>query len=138
MARIEVLISGYVRTQVVVSDKDIDSPVVENPDFFCAMSKAAYQKFSHMVDRGILIYDPGFVEPDESLPCHQIAISARELSAEHFGKELFANMILYGYLIQKLNGKIDREKALEAMEQRIPRALEENKKAFELGFSFKV
>ena len=34
MARIEVLISGYVRTQVVVSDKDIDSPVVENPDFF--------------------------------------------------------------------------------------------------------
>lgn len=47
-------------------------------------------------------------------------------------------MILYGYLIQKLNGEIDREKAPEAMEQRIPRALEENKKAFELGFSFKA
>lgn len=91
-----------------------------------------------MVNKGILIYDPGFVEPDESLLCHQTAIPARELSAEHFGKELSANMILYGYLIQKLNGEIDREKALEAMEQRIPCALEENKKAFELGFSFKA
>ena len=91
-----------------------------------------------MVNKGILIYDPGFVEPYESLLCHQTAIPARELSAEHFGKELSANMILYGYLIQKLNGEIDREKAPEAMEQRIPRALEENKKAFELGFSFKA
>lgn len=91
-----------------------------------------------MVNKGILIYDPGFVEPYESFLCHQTAIPARELSAEHFGKELSANMILYVYLIQKLNGKIDREKALEAMEQRIPRALEENKKAFELGFSFKA
>lgn len=91
-----------------------------------------------MVNKGILIYDPGFVEPDESLLCHQTAIPARKLSAEHFGKELSANMILYGYLIQKLNGKIDREKAPEVMEQRIPRALEENKKAFELGFSFKA
>ena len=63
-----------------------------------------------MVNKGILIYDPGFVEPYESLLCHQTAIPARELSAEHFGKELSANMILYVYLIQKLNGKIDRKR----------------------------
>lgn len=85
----------------------------------------------------MLIYDPGFVEPDESLLCHQTAIPARELSAEHFGKELSANMILYGYLIQKLNGEIDREKALEAMEQRIPCALEENKRHLNWDFLLK-
>lgn len=125
---------GYVRTQVVLSDELIDSPVIENPDYFCAMSKAAYQRFSHMVDKGILIYDPGFVEPDTSLPCRQIAVSARNLSAEHFGRELFANMIIYGYIVRRLEGKIDKEKAIEALKQRIPRSIEENIRAFELGY----
>ena len=32
---------GYVRSQVVISDEQIDSPVIEDPDFFCALSKAA-------------------------------------------------------------------------------------------------
>ena len=126
---------GYVRTQIVLSDEQIDSPVVEKPDFFCAMSKAAYQRFSYMVDGGILLYDPGFVTPDMSLPCRQIPIPARDLSAEHFGRELFANMIIYGCLIRRLKGKIDKAKAVEALKQRIPRAIEENIRAFELGYA---
>lgn len=126
---------GYVRTQVVISDEQIDSPVIESLDYFCAMSNAAYQRFRHMMDQGTLIYDPGFVTPDESLGCKQTAVPARNLSAEHFGKELFANMIMYGYIIRRLNGKISKEQAIEALKQRIPRSLEENIKAFELGYA---
>lgn len=126
---------GYVRTQVVLSDETVDSPVVESPDIFCAMSKAAYERFYRMADEsGLIIYDSAYVEPDLTAAARQIAVPARDLSANKFGKELFANMILYGYMIRILNGKIRKEQAIEALKQRIPRALEENLKAFELGF----
>lgn len=126
---------GYVRTQVVLSDEIVDSPVVESPDIFCAMSKAAYERFYRMSDeRGLIIYDPAYVEPDPDSKAVQIAVPARNLSAEKFGKELFANMILYGYIVRFLDGKIGKEQAVEALKQRIPRALEENLEAFETGF----
>jgi hypothetical protein len=44
---------GYVRTQVVLSKEEIDSPLVEDPDYFCSFSSAAYQQFGHMMkDQG--------------------------------------------------------------------------------------
>src|SRR5665647_414016 len=52
---------GYVRTQIVISDELVDSPVVEEPTIFCALSKAAYNKFYKMVDTGIIIYDPAYI-----------------------------------------------------------------------------
>lgn len=128
---------GYVRTQVVLSEEAIDSPVVEKPDIFCAMSKAAYQKFYKMSgDNGVILYDPAYVEPEEGIGVPQIAVPARKLSAEKLGKELFANMIMYGYIIRYLGGKIEKEKALCAMRQRIPALLEKNQQAFEIGFQF--
>ena len=35
---------GYVRTQVVLSKEEIDSPLVENPDYFCSFSSAALKR----------------------------------------------------------------------------------------------
>lgn len=126
---------GYVRTQVVLSDEIIDSPVVEKPNFFCAMSKAAYQRFYKMVGEfGIILYDPAYVQPDETIKAKQIAVPVRDLAAEKLGNELFANMIMYGYIIRHLNGKIGKEQAIEALKQRIPRMIDENIEAFKLGF----
>ena len=128
---------GYVRTQVVLSDETIDSPVVENPTIFCAMSKAAYQRFYHMVGKeGCIFYDPGYVEPDPGIEAEQIDLPARDLAARELGKELYANMIMYGYVIRRLNGLVDKKNAIEALKRRIPRALEENVKAFEIGYDY--
>ena len=126
---------GYVRTQVVLSDETVDSPVVENPDIFCAMSKAAYLKFYHMVgENGVILYDPAYVEPDLSTGRKHIPVSVRDKCKSEFGTELYANMIMYGYVVAALNGRIDKEKAIEALKQRIPRAIEENIRAFEMGY----
>ncbi|MBA7646945.1 hypothetical protein ES703_54713 [subsurface metagenome] len=53
---------GYVRAQVVISPDEIDSPLVENPDFFCAFSSAAYKQFSHLVQAGTILYDPAMMD----------------------------------------------------------------------------
>ena len=62
---------GYVRSQIVLSEYIIDSPICESPDCFIALSSAAYKMFKEMVpDCGVILYDPAFVdEIDESLKC---------------------------------------------------------------------
>jgi len=71
---------GYVRSQVVLSKDLIDSPMCESPDYFIALSSAAYKRFKDTVtDSGIIIYDPAFVDQiDEGLGCTQKAIPAKE------------------------------------------------------------
>ncbi len=125
---------GYVRTQVVLSGETIDSPVIESPNIFCAMSKAAYDRFYSMVTTGTILYDPGYVTPDLPEGAVHHPIPARDLAVEHFKNELFANMIFYGKIIRTLDGRISKEHALEALRQRIPRFIDENISAFEIGY----
>lgn len=125
---------GYVRAQVVISDDPVDSPVCENPDFLVAMSKAAYTKFNPLVSEGTIIYEPYYVEEDSSLGCRQISVNARERAISELGREIYANVIVLGYLARMLEGTLSKEEILKVMLQKIPKFHEENKRAFELGY----
>lgn len=129
---------GYVRTQVVVSDEPIDSPVCENPDFLVAMSKAAYHRFKDLVSDGMIIYEPYYVEIDESLPCKQVAVGARDTAVDNLGREIYANVVMLGYLAKLLEGLMTKDEIAKVMLQRIPKFHAENKKAFELGYQLAV
>ena len=128
---------GYVRTQVVLSDEEIDSPVLESPAIFCALSKAAYQRFFRSVDQGLIVYDPAYVQPDLGSGIRHLALPARDLAVSQLGGELFANMIVYGKLIALLDGKISKENARQALRSVMTRKTEENLKAFEIGFAYR-
>ncbi|GBG57130.1 2-oxoglutarate ferredoxin oxidoreductase subunit gamma [Sporomusaceae bacterium FL31] len=125
---------GYVRSQIVISGQPIDSPVVESPDYFCAMSKSAYTKFSSLVKAGTILYDPGYVEPDLSHIARQIAIPARDIAIQELGKDIFANIIFLGVLGQYLNKAISTESFYQALTERVPKFPNENRRAFELGY----
>ncbi len=127
---------GYVRAQVVLSDETIDSMSTEHPDYFIAMSKSAYERFYHLSgEEKKIFYDPAYVEPKGDTAAEQIALPARDLAVEKFGREIFANMIIFGRIVKELDGLIEKEAALEALRKSIPRALDENIRAFELGAS---
>ncbi|HWR31193.1 MAG TPA: 2-oxoacid:acceptor oxidoreductase family protein [Negativicutes bacterium] len=127
---------GYVRSQVVIDSSPIDSPVVEDPDYFCAMSKSAYSKFGSLVRKGTILYDPGYIVPDLSLLASQISISARDIAIEQLGQDIFANIVYLGVLGQYFKAYISREKLLEALTAKVPRAMgAKNVRAFELGYS---
>jgi len=126
---------GYVRSQLVIAKEPIDSPMVENPDYFVALSLAAYKAFKHLVTNGIILYDPAFVvELDDTLTCTQKSIPAKDLAVEKLGRPIFANTIMLGALA-KLIEDFDPEILLEGILHVIPKYQEENKKAFELGYS---
>lgn len=126
---------GYVRSQVVISDEPVDSPGCEDPDFLVALSKAAYNKFNPLVSGGTIIYEPYYVDPDSSLDCKQLAVAARDTAFNELGREIYANVIVLGFLTKMLEGTLSKDEVVRVMLVKIPKFHEENKKAFELGYS---
>ena len=61
-------------------------------------------------------------------------ITANELHELLYSDNTFANMVIFGRIIKLLNGLILPDTAKEALKKTIPRALDENLKAFSLGF----
>lgn len=126
---------GYVRSQIVFSKEPIDSPMVESPDYFVALSLAAYKAFKHLVKDGMILYDPAFVvQLDEGLVCVQKPVPAKDMSVENFGRPVFANTIMLGVLANLIDG-LDPKIVLESILHVIPKYKEENKKAFEIGYA---
>ncbi len=128
---------GYVRSQVVLSKEIIDSPICESPDFFIALSSAAYNQFKNLMpDSGIILYDPAFVdEVDENLSCSQKEIPANELSEQNFDSPLFANSLMLG-VVAKLVDVLDKGIVLESILGIMPKFHEQNRKAFEIGYEY--
>jgi 2-oxoglutarate ferredoxin oxidoreductase subunit gamma len=127
---------GYVRSQVVLSPKLIDSPICESPDYFIALSLAAYNRFKDTVPGGgVILYDPDFVTAlDDGLACKQVPVPAKRLSAEHFQRPIFANTIILGALARDLN-ILDKDILLESVLEIIPKFHPENRDAFRIGYN---
>ncbi len=127
---------GYVRSQVVVSKNNIDSPMCETPDILLALSLGAYDRFADTVpEEGLIIYDPAFVDKlDDSLPCRQQAFPAKDLAVDNFGKPIFSNSVALGAMAKLLGDMIDKEIVLESLLEIIPKFHDDNRKAFEIGY----
>jgi 2-oxoglutarate ferredoxin oxidoreductase subunit gamma len=128
---------GYVRSQVVLSKEMIDSPMCENPDYFVALSSAAYNRFKDTVaDQGLIIYDPAFVEKiDDTLKCTQKEFPAKQLAVDHFNSPLFANSLALG-LIARVVEILDKQVVLESLLEVIPKFHDRNRQAFEIGYEY--
>lgn len=126
---------GYVRAQVVLSTEPIDSPMVEDPDYFCALSSAAYKSFSDLVKNGVIFYDPSSAEIDaeKAKKIPHYAVAAKDIAVEKLGRAIFANTIMLGAMTKKIDA-LDKQVVLSTMLDVIPKFKEDNKKAFELGY----
>ena len=122
---------GYVRAQLVISPRYVDSPVVEHADVFVAFSAPAYRKFFDLC-RGKILYDPEMVEEVRAeAPERHVAVPATQLAKERFNNVLFANMIMLGALTRVAS--LDYEAMKKAMHAVIPRFHEQNLAALDLG-----
>lgn len=128
---------GYVRSQVVLSKDMIDSPMCESPDYFIALSSAAYNRFKDTVpDDGLVFYDPAFVEEiDDSLPCNQKAFPAKALSVENFDTPLFANTLVLG-VVAKTVEVLEKYAVLESILDVIPKFHDRNRDAYRIGYEY--
>jgi len=131
---------GASRTEVVVSDEEVDYPKVQNPDIFVAMSQTALTTYlNDLKDCGTLIIDPDMVSEKEILPFieqHKIKLykaPATKTASEEIGIKIVANIVMIG-AITKITKVISQEAARISIKESVPPGTEKkNLAAFEAG-----
>lgn len=117
---------GACRTDIVISDGEIDYPGLRRLDYFVVMHESAYRKYMHLIDdKTTVIYDSSLANVGRG-----IGIPFTELSKKEFGSAMFANMIAIGTLCAIMDITIPEVTSI--IRKRMSKA-EDNVKAFMLG-----
>lgn len=125
---------GASSSNLVVADRSIDYPFIQQADILVALSQEAYAKFRpKMKPDGTLIIDGGLVNPDSD-DTH-LAIPATAL-AEELGRRIVANVVILGFFaaVTKLVSQAAMQQALETSVRSEFLAL--NQSAFETGWEY--
>lgn len=127
---------GASKSDVIISDDDIDYPKATNVNTLLALTQEACDKYSHdLRNDGILIYDGDMVSklPEGSFKTykfHFIKAAKTEL-----GKEYVANIVALGTIVG-LTSCVTLSSLKQAVLARVPKGTEElNEKALNLGLS---
>ncbi len=125
---------GASRSEVVISEGEIDHPEVLSADIVVALSQEAYKKFAKTVrSGGLLIVDEERVNCDQEVPAVRIPIL--RLAQETTGKVITANTVALGVLVG-LTEIVSKQAIEQAVAARAPKGTEEmNRRALEAGFS---
>ncbi|MEM2102397.1 MAG: 2-oxoacid:ferredoxin oxidoreductase subunit gamma [Candidatus Bathyarchaeia archaeon] len=126
---------GSCRSEVVISDDEIDFPKVTDPDILVVMSQAAYTRYAETLKSGgILILDPDMIPQQLTMPDKRIYKVPATKMAEELGKTIIANVIMLGALTS-ITRIVDVEAMKKAILSNIPKGTEKlNLDAFEKGY----
>ncbi|ABK16861.1 2-oxoacid:acceptor oxidoreductase family protein [Syntrophobacter fumaroxidans] len=123
---------GASKSEVVISDEEIDYPKAVKPDLLLAMSQRSCDAFFFdLKPNGILIVDSTFVK---QLPTNiAMGIPFTQLAREKLGKEMVANIIALGALAT-ISGVVSLNSLEAAVLNRVPAGTEQlNKSALAQG-----
>ncbi|MCX7995796.1 MAG: 2-oxoacid:acceptor oxidoreductase family protein [candidate division WOR-3 bacterium] len=128
---------GSSRSEVIISDVDIDYPKAVNIDLLLALTQEACDKYwKDVKEGGVIIVDSRFVSklPEGKFKVYSIPIT--EIAEQKTGKSLVANIVALG-IITEITKVVSREAMESAILSRVPRGTEElNLKAFRAGVAF--
>lgn len=126
---------GSSRSDVVISDNEINYPEVTQPDFLLAMTQDSFGKYANSVKKGgIVLCDSTYVKPApiEGVYCFEYPITG--CAKETLGEGKTANIIALGIMTGLLDF-VSKEAVEHAVMSRIPAKVKElNRKAFNLGY----
>ena len=127
---------GASRSEVIISDGDIDYPKATDIDLLLAMTQEAAEKYvGDVKPGGTVILDSTFVEdpPEGDFVVHSYPIT--QMAEEEIGKAIVANIVALG-VIERISKIVSEDAILTAIRSRVPKGTEEmNIKAFKAGQS---
>lgn len=126
---------GASKSEIVISDEEVDYPKVIAPDVFVAMSRAAYLEYiDGLKENGVLIIDEDLVSIEGRLPkgVKIYKIPATRIADKEVGNKQATNVVMLGAFTV-----ITRALSIEGLKARVeekwPRFLKTNMLALELG-----
>jgi len=125
---------GATRADVIIDDKEIRYPKVDQPNILICLTQEAYNKFSGMIrPGGLLLTDKHFVKLERKIDARQIELNMYAAVMEKIGKPVVFNICMLGALIE-LGNLVQPESVKKILKTRIPSEfLQINIKALELG-----
>ncbi|MHB9072109.1 MAG: 2-oxoacid:acceptor oxidoreductase family protein [Desulfobaccales bacterium] len=123
---------GASKTEVVISDEEIDYPKAIQPDVLLAMNQKSLDAYSgDLKPGGALLVDADLVT---EVPLSQaVAVPFTRIAREELGKTMVANIVALGALAQLTNA-VSLESLTAAVLARVPKGTEDlNKKALAAG-----
>ncbi len=128
---------GTANTSIVISDKAIASPVVENPDIAIILNQNSLDKFEETIAKnGLLVLNSSLIiRNPKRADLDIVSINATE-AADELGNTKIANIIALGAFIRKTNllRMENIEKAIEEIfSEKKQELIELNKKALQKG-----
>ena len=125
---------GASKSEVIISDGEIDYPKAENLDLLLALTQEAFDKYvADLKDGGMLVIDEDAVTnlPDGNWKL--VAVPLVNLAREKVGKAIVANIVALGMIV-RLTNVVTEEAAEQAILARVPKGTEDlNLRAFRLG-----
>ncbi len=125
---------GASRSDVIVSEEEIDYPKAENVDLLLALTQEALDRYlKDLRPGGWLVVDSGAVSRIPEGDKQVVALPFVDLARERFDKPIVANIIALGVIV-RLSKAVTEEAAEQAILARVPRGTEElNTRAYRLG-----
>jgi 2-oxoglutarate ferredoxin oxidoreductase subunit gamma len=128
---------GACKSEVVISDEEIDFPKVTAPDVVIVMSQEAYTSYAEGVKKGgTLLLDSDLVPKQKDIPNVRVFKVPATKMAEALGKNIVANVVMLG-AFTAITSLIDAEAVKKSILANVPKGAEKlNMDAFEKGYVY--
>ncbi len=128
---------GACKSEVVISEEEIDFPKITEPDVLIAMSQEAYNQYVGSLRKdGTILLDPDMVPKRSDTPHLQVFRVPATKIAEELGKRIVANVVMLG-AFAFLTNLIPKEAIEESVLKNVPKGTQElNSRAFEKGYEY--
>lgn len=124
---------GQSRSELVISDSEIDFPEVERQDLLVALSQEAYDRFSRrMKPGGAILIDPDLVRAGSLPDVRTLALPLARLALESAGSKLSANVVALG-AVSALTALFPVEDLQQVLRGKGGARMENNLQALEIG-----
>ncbi|MEW6698445.1 MAG: 2-oxoacid:acceptor oxidoreductase family protein [Bacillota bacterium] len=132
---------GTANCSVIVSNEEINCPVVNKPSLVVAMNGPSQVKFlPALVPGGLLVVNSSIVKEDVTREdVRVLKIPAQELAAEKVGRASLANVVVLGAMLAKID-VLTLEDVVAALKEVVaakrPEMLAINQQALEVGMNY--
>jgi len=125
---------GATRSDVILSEEEIDYPKVIQPNVLICLTQQAYNTYSPIIrPGGLLISDSHYVQLLRKVDAQQKEYPMYQTVMENIGRPIVLNFCMLGVVIAQV-GMVKPESILKVLKTRLPEhSFSLNQKAMKLG-----
>jgi 2-oxoglutarate ferredoxin oxidoreductase subunit gamma len=126
---------GACRSDVIISDRNINELSPPEVDVLVSMSHSAFEKYIPMLKSGgTLIIDTDLVFPENVEKFKYYGLPATDIAYKKFGRKIIGNMVMIGY-VTAITKIVSKKAVKDSIKNNVPKGTEDlNLKAFEEGY----